>query len=375
MDTRSYHIANRMVTLKRLAGVPEPGPANQVLLSATRRVENDAVLIAGPGLTLTVLWATLMGGRVTVWTENYAEAESLRATYQVNGLPGPNIILDADFTKLTSPAFDQVMLHLPRGRDRQRKLLDMAQALLRENGRLVFTGAKNEGVRSALKETRERFGHAGIVVRKGGYHAGLARRPPGDFELPELTFDRYAIVVDDIATDLVNCAGVFAPGRLDRGTANLIAGMRVQAHTEVLDLGCGTGLAGLAAARRGADVTWTDVSARAIASARRTLLANDIPTPQLHLCHGASAVGDRSIDTVITNPPFHQGHDINFEVSRFFIREADRVLKPGGVIYLVANNFLPYSQWLHEHFIGVTIAREDAQFRVYRGQKTSAIPL
>ncbi len=371
MYTKSYRLSGRTITLKRLEGVPQPGPGNQVLMSAARRVEEDEVLIIGPGSTMSVVWSIQEGGIVTVWTESCAEAESIRATCEANDMPLPTIVLDAGFTQLPQAAFDQVMLHLPRGRDRQCELLDLALALLRPDGRLVFAGAKNEGVKPALNEARKRFGHAGIVVRKGGYHAGLARRPPGQFELPELTFEQDTIIVDGEATDLITCTGVFALGRLDPGTANLIAGMKVSSRTKVLDLGCGAGLAGLTAARRGADVIWTDVSARAIASARRTLLANEITDSQLHLCHGANAVEDHSIDTVVTNPPFHQGHDINYEVSRLFVREAGRVLKPGGEVYLVANNFLPYPRWLREHFMSVTIVREDPQFNVYRGRGPS----
>jgi 16S rRNA (guanine1207-N2)-methyltransferase len=375
MQPQTYRLANRTIRLKRLEGVPPPGPINHTLISAARRVEGDEVFVTGPGLTMTVLWAAEAGARVTTWAENYAEAQSLRMTCQANRIPLPKIILDADFTQLPIDAFDQAMLHFPRGRDRQRELLDLALALLRQDGRLVFAGAKNEGIRSALGEARERFGQAGIVVRKGGVHAGLARRPPGQFKRPRLAFEHNTIVVDDIPTDLVTCTGVFAPGRLDQGTANLIEGMRIRPETKVLDLGCGTGLAGLAAARRGGNVMWADVSARAIESTRRTLIANTVAKPKLYLCHGARAIEDHTVDVVITNPPFHRGHDVNYEVSQLFVREADRVLGPGGEIYLVANNFLPYPQWLREHFIDVKIVREDAQFRVYHGRKSSATSL
>jgi 16S rRNA G1207 methylase RsmC len=373
MISQSYQLSGKTLTLKRLAGVPEPGPANRTMIAAARRVEGDEVLIAGPGLMMTVLWAIVEGARVTVWTENYAEAESLRTTCQINDISVPQIILDAGFEQISGLTFDQALIHVPRGRERQRELLDLSLTALREDGRLVFAGARNEGIKSVLGETRDRFGQAGIVARKGGYHAGLARRPEGHFEMPELTFERNAIRVDDIPTELWVCSGVFAPGRLDSGTANLIAGMKTLPDTRVLDLGCGTGLAGLAAARRGAKVVWTDVSARAVLSTRKTVEANIATDPETHLCHGANALDNRTIDTVITNPPFHQGHDISYEVSRLFVREADRVLRPGGDIYLVANNFVPYPQWLRKHFIDVTVVREDARFKVYRGRKSSAV--
>jgi 16S rRNA G1207 methylase RsmC len=372
MQTNSYRLSDRNIILKRLDGVPKPGPTNQTLISAARRVEGEEVFITGPGLTMTAVWAIEAGARVTIWTENYAEAQSLRRTCQANEIAIPEIILDAGFSQLSCGTFDQALFHFPRGRRRQIELLDLGLALLREDGRLVFAGAKNEGVKSALGETRKRFGQAGIVARKSGVHAGLARRPPGQFKRPTLAFEHKSIIVDDTPTELVTGTGVFAPGRLDQGTANLIKGMNIQSGTKVLDLGCGTGLAGLTAARQEADVVWVDVSARAIESTRRTLEANAITDPELHLCHGASAIPDHTIDAVITNPPFHQGHDVSYEVSRLFIRESDRVLKPGGDIFLVANNFLPYSQWLRERFIKLRTVQEDTKFRVYWAQKPSA---
>ena len=370
--TETYRLSNKTISLNRLAGVPKPGPLNQVMIAATRHVKEDEVFVAGSGLIISALWSIQAGGRITVWTENFAEAMSLRVTCEANGIPVPEIVLDAGFVQLSERAFDQVMIHVPRGREYQQELLDLTLALLREDGRLIFAGAKNEGIRSVLGDVRARFGRAGIVSRKGGCQAGLARRPEGHFEIPTLTFEHHTLEVDGICIELCACTGVFAHDRLDQGTHNLIAGMKVAPEMRVLDLGCGTGLAGLAAAQRGSSVIWTDVSARAVESARKTLQANGVSDPEIHLCHGARAIEDQTIDAVITNPPFHQGHDINFEVSRLFVSESYRVLKPGGRIYLVANNFLPYPKWLQEHFIGVTVVQEDARFKVYRAQKPSA---
>lgn len=357
------------ISIVRLPGVPEPGAGHAALFAAARQVTANRVFIAGPGATATALWAARAGAAVTYWTENAAEGQSLIASLAHNCLPAAQCLIQADFAGLQPATCDAAFLHLPRGREMQAEALRLAAAMLRPGGRLVFVGATQEGVKSALQQARALFGQAGIVVRKGGFHAGLAQRPAGDFPLPDIQRTNGTIVVDGIQTHLVSYTGAFAPDRLDDGAAALIAGMQIPAGASVLDLGCGTGLVGLAALRRGANVILTDVSARAVLSAQETLAANGYPdVPVAHAC-GAATVETASLDIVVTNPPFHQGHGLHFETAQFFIEEAARVLKAGGKLYLVANAFLGYEPWLRACFARVQQVWNDRRFRVWEATK------
>jgi len=374
------------VTLARLPGVPEPGPANAALCVAARHVEAGSVFVAGPGLAASALWASRAGARATAWTDNFSEAISLRATYTKNALSlylnfrdgNPantpqsdvnKVHVQADFASLDLENCDLALLHLPRGRALQDEMLRAAAAVLKPGSRLIFVGAKNEGIKGAVKNARAIFGHAGIVTHKGGYHAGLALRQKGTFPLPEIEWQEDNIVVDNDPAKLISCAGVFAAGRLDDGAAALIAAMRIERNARVLDLGCGAGVVALSALRRGACVECVDVSARAVAATRRTLAANGYPGAPVHLDCGASSLADGIFDIVVTNPPFHQGHGVDFEVSQLFVREAARVLKQGGKLYLVANAFLSYRSWLEAGFSRVGITWEDKRFRVWEAIK------
>ncbi len=364
-----YPLPDGAVSLARLPGVPESGPGHTALFAAARNVRATRAFVAGPGMTATALWAARAGTAVTCWTENAAEGESLRASFAHNRLPAPRAFVQADFAGLEPATCEAALIHLPRGKDAQAEMLRLAAAMLQPGGRLAFVGATDEGVKSALEEARTICGRAGIVVRKGGYHAGLAQRPDGDLSLPEIHRTEQNIVVDGVPTRLVSYAGAFAAARLDDGAAALIAGMRLTSGARVLDLGCGTGLVGLAALRRGTYVTLTDVSARAVVSARETLAVNGYPDAAVaHAC-GAATLETATLDVVVANPPFHQGRDIHFEAARMFIQEAARVLKAGGVLYLVANAFLDYGAWLRGQFNTVQIVWEDRRFRVWEGRK------
>ncbi|MBN2391906.1 MAG: class I SAM-dependent methyltransferase [Anaerolineae bacterium] len=363
------------ITIIRLPGVPEPGVGNTALFAAARNVaaarQGDAlhVFVAGPGAIATALWIARAGAALTYWTENAAEGQSLTASFIHNRLPAGQCFAQADFAGLEPATCEAAFLHLPRGRELQDEALRLMAAMLRPGGQLIFVGATHEGVKSALRQARTLFGQAGIVVRKGGYHAGLARRPDGDFPLPIVQRTERDVVVDGVTTQLVGYTGTFAPDRLDDGAATLIAGMQIPSGARVLDLGCGTGLVGLTALRRGAHVTLTDVSARAVLSAQETLAANGYPDiPITHVC-GATTVETATIDVVVTNPPFHQGHGLHFETAQFFIEEAARVLKAGGKLYLVANAFLGYEPWLWARFARVQQVLADRRFRVWECTK------
>ncbi|MGC9400521.1 MAG: class I SAM-dependent methyltransferase [Anaerolineae bacterium] len=353
------------LTLVRAPGVSPASEAIDALLNAVRRLSGERLFVGGPGITATAAWAARAGAPITYWTSNLAEAETLRATFVAHDLPLPTLLLQENFFGLTPGDQEMALLHLPRGRTLQRELLQLAAALLRPRGRLYLVGARREGVKTAFEEARALFGRVGVLTHKGGYHAAVAERPEGKFPLPTVVYTTYEIPVTGMPTRLVSRPGVFAHGRLDDGAAALISGMRVDGGERVLDLGCGTGLVGLAALRRGAQVTGVDVSAWAVASTRRTWAANGYPEAAVHLSIGAAAVAQQRFDVVVANPPFHRGAGVNFEVAQLFITDAARVLRPGGRLYLVANAFLKYEPWLRHPFAHVETVWRNARYHVY----------
>lgn len=358
------------LTLRRAVGAPAADEATAALLMAARRIEGARVFVLGPGITAAAAWAARSGATITAWTENAAEAETLRATFAAARLPAPELFVQADFSGLAPAACDMALLLLPRGRALQGEAWRVAAAMLRPGGRLVFAGATREGVRSALSDAEAVFGRAGVVARKGGYHAGLAQRPlAGAFPLPAVVYETRAVMVEAQPTQLVGAAGVFAADRVDEGAAALIAGMRIAAGERVLELGCGTGLVTLAALRRGAEAAAVDVSARAVMATARTLAANGFAEAPVRHSIGAVAFAGQHFDVVLANPPFHQGHGVDFEVARLFIADARRTLTAEGRLYLVANAFLKYEGWLREQFARVTCVWENPRFRVWEARR------
>jgi 16S rRNA (guanine1207-N2)-methyltransferase len=70
-------------------------------------------------------------------------------------------------------------------------------------------------------------------------------------------------------------------------------------------------------------------------------------------------------DVVVTNPPFHQGVGVDYEVACQFVRAAARrVLQPGGRLFIVANRFLRYTDLIEAVFGSVETAYADSRYHV-----------
>ena len=153
---------------------------------------------------------------------------------------------------------------------------------------------------------------------------------------------------------------LFSSGRLDRGSAFLVDQMhRLPASDRIADLGCGTGILGIVAARLQPDAEFwfVDESYAAIAAARdnweRNIRSSDITdTAAAHFkvddCF--SGFDGPPLDLVLCNPPFHQDHVVADELAWRMFTHSWRHLREGGQLWIVGNRHLGYHSKLKKIF-------------------------
>ncbi|PZE19149.1 class I SAM-dependent methyltransferase [Paenibacillus xerothermodurans] len=128
-------------------------------------------------------------------------------------------------------------------------------------------------------------------------------------------------------------AGVFSKKGVDYGSKALIHAMEISRDASVLDVGCGYGPIGLAAAVLASEgkVTMVDINERAVALARQNAERNHVANVEIIQSDMLKAVMDRTYDVVLTNPPIRAG---KATVHRIF-EQAFEVLSPGGALWVV----------------------------------------
>jgi 16S rRNA (guanine1207-N2)-methyltransferase len=381
-DDASFHKFVVELRGQELLVVGKPGvwswdrvnPGTAALLEMPRLGSDENVLDLGCGTGVIGAIAALQApqGHATLVDSNLVAATCARRTLEENGVTSAEVRLGDGVEGLDAASFDLVLCHLPRGRDVQRELIRGGARVLRPGGRFYFVASVNVGIKGAVAYARELFGRCGVVRQKKGYHVAMTMRPE-EMDPPPLQagYVTRTVLLDGVETSLVSKPGVFAWDRVDEGTARLIDSMAVSAGDRVLDLGCGTGLAGLAAARRvpNGTVSLVDTDLRAVRSARYTLEANSVPNADVLLSDGVSRVISREpFDVVITNPPFHQGREVDYAVAHQFVRDSQKVLRPGGRLFLVANRFIGYDDLIGQTFGNVDTAYSGSGYHVLTAQ-------
>jgi len=172
-----------------------------------------------------------------------------------------------------------------------------------------------------------------------------------------------------LGVKLVNHASVFSREGLDEGTRLLLhhfPKIGPGAKT-VIDLGCGNGILGLAAARRApeAEVYCVDESFMAVWSAREGFRANELGGRGSFLAgDGLEDFGKATADLILCNPPFHYQNAQTLEIALTLFDQARSVLKPDGELWVVANRHLGHHKALAERFTTVRTAALDDKYIV-----------
>lgn len=230
-----------------------------------------------------------------------------------------------------------------------------AHAQTPPGGTLYLAGDRDKGFDRYVRAAGAAFGTGETVARDGGMRVARLTRRPGPTP-PTPDAERY----EAFGVQVVGLPGVFSAGRADRATALLLEtldGLDLSGR-HVLDLGCGAGLIGAWAARRGASVTLVDGDLQSVRSAQQTLEASGLSGEVIHSDVDA-ALGERTFDVILTNPPFHVGRGVVLDVALQFLAAASRRLRPGGTLYVVANEPLPYETPLREIGAAEELARAD----------------
>lgn len=164
--------------------------------------------------------------------------------------------------------------------------------------------------------------------------------------------------------------GVFSANHIDYATQFLLDTWETNhllntlpAPSSILDIGCGCGVIIDQLAQRypEAQLLGSDVSQAAISS---TVQNN--PYITAHRTASLSFAAPQSLDLIVTNPPFHDGHRNAIGPTLGLFKEAQQKLTQRGYFVIVANRHLNYATHLDKLFSEVIEVAENKKFVIYR---------
>ena len=153
--------------------------------------------------------------------------------------------------------------------------------------------------------------------------------------------------IDDVP--LIVLPEVFNPVLFRSGTfmAQALAEAPISADSQVLDMGTGSGVGAIFAARHGAQVTAVDINPDAVRCTRLNALLNDL-APRIDVLEGnlfGPVIGHR-FDMILFNPPFYRGSPANKldyawrsqDVFERFSADLASYLNPNGLAWITLSS-------------------------------------
>lgn len=329
-------------------------PRSEVLLRQAELFADDLLLAGLPADDLLGALPRALG-----WSWHAGEQATLQARFAGR----------CQFaTQPPAEPFTSAVLFLPKSRELTDYLLQALAARL-PGRNLYLVGEKRGGIERAARQLAA-YG----TPRKldSARHCQLwqveVQQAPVAPDLTALA-RHYELALADGPLRVLSLPGVFAHGRLDRGSALLLEHLDNIPSGHLLDFGCGAGVLGVALKRRypNSSLSLLDVDAFALASSRLTLESNGLDA-QLIAGSGIESA-PTGLAAIVSNPPFHQGVHTHYQASENLLAQARNHLLPGGELRLVANSFLKYPPLIERH-LGPCRTLADADgFRIYTARR------
>lgn len=358
-------------------------PSRALLLEYSHPRKDDSILIleGGDGRLAQDLAVRVPGGEVLTLSRD------VREVWAAQTLLEAHLNAKAGYEVLPSTVgWDIVLLTIPKERRYARTLLMAAWGALKPGGLLLLSGPTRKGAKAVINDAGRLFGEATVLGYRGHHRiSACIRRDPFPHPLPD-EFQQTGIAPGTTHTIevqgpngslvLETHPGIFSWESIDEGTALLLDHLDIQPGTRVWDVGCGYGVLGLTAAMAGAEwVLMSDVNLLGVDYAKRNAARDDLidrvhvfPADGLALPTESSLISDPGspplFDWIVSNPAFHQGHQVDKSMADGLITAASHFLAPKGQMVIVANRFLNYDRSMQPYFKQVIRLVETNKFHL-----------
>jgi len=265
--------------------------------------------------------------------------------------------------------FDAGLMLLGKHRGRNEQWFADLLASVAPGGWIVVCGDKKLGIDS-FRKWAEKVVPAEDRLSKNHAVAFWMKRPA---DLPDDVIEMLRPAAKRVDGRFHTAPGMFSHGEIDKGSALLAHHLEGRLRGAVADFGAGWGYLSAECLKYPEKIERIDLyeaDFEALEAARGNLasLAGNVPL-SFHWQDLVSEPVAGIYDTIVMNPPFHEGRAADVSLGQAFIAVAARRLKPGGRLLLVANRQLPYEATLKPLFRSVETLEEGQGFKVIEAKR------
>ena len=288
---------------------------------------------------------------------SYIISKSQLDSIQANCVTSPHILKYGD----DLPEVSHVLIKIPKSHSLLELYLDVLLKLPNEPNLITLgfmTKYFNQGILKTLEkyfdeiEQTKAWKKSRLIKVSGQKGVPLANEI-SSFTTPIGQFKHYK--------------GVFSENSIDIGTSFLLEQLNfIESGKRVLDLGSGIGVISKYLREKYdlKDIHLIDDNYLAYLSGKLNI------KDATHCWdYNLENIPKNHFDLVISNPPFHFGHEIDFSIPMDLLRSTYKIIKPGGRLLIVANNFINYKSTLSDLFTSVKIINRNKKFYILEALK------
>lgn len=281
---------------------------------------------------------------------------------------------DFDLSNIADNSIDHFFYRISKEKAIVHHLINEALRVLKPQGILFLSGQKNEGIKTYIEKASLLLGSEKKIQKDGqNYSSQLSKNKNSLASTNSFLEDNnYAELRACLSFNeqvIYTKPGQFGWDKIDQGSEFLISEINkifIDRSTHIercLDLGCGYGFLSIASHQLPIKQrVLTDNNAAAIISAQRNCALLELNAEIIASDAGAT-IKDK-FDLILCNPPFHQGFNIDGDLTDKFLFSAKQLLAVTGVAYFVVNQFIPLEKKAQPHFKVVTLIAQNKSFKV-----------
>ncbi|MDG0970161.1 MAG: methyltransferase [Porticoccaceae bacterium] len=280
------------------------------------------------------------------------------------------IFNDLDFSVFNKHSFDAILFRVSKERASSHHVINQSISLLKGQATLILSGEKNDGIKSYVKKACTLMSDDSLAKKNGAnYLAKITFHQASKNLLNDNNYQMIRTLEAIPDKNISSKPGIFGWDKVDRGSAFLATQLptflkRFKHPPErLLDLGCGYGyLAYCALKLNFKEITLTDNNAAALLAVTENFKGS---SHQINIV--ASDAGDtitEQFDTILCNPPFHQGFAVDGDMCTKFLAATKRLLAPQGHALFVVNTFIPLEKKAKHYFNVIDILASDGSFKL-----------